>query len=82
MKVEIIRELDGFTGLACLVRRGEEFFVVSSIDGLPTARGQLPSSETMAFRSDADGRVTDWGDVAGGRGATRADVIADLESAQ
>jgi hypothetical protein len=71
--VEIIRELKGYQGRACLVKRGEDYFVVSSAD--------VPYSgpETLVFPAGADGEVASWGDVAGGRGMSRADAIAQLE---
>ena len=70
--VEVIRELTGFRGAACLVRRGDEYFVVSSVDALPTG------PETLVFPADADGNVTGWGEVAGGRGVSREEAIAEL----
>lgn len=72
--VEVLRELSGFRGTACLVRRGDEFFVVSSVVA------GFTGFETLAFRADASGVVTDWMDVAGGRGMTREAVIAELGS--
>jgi hypothetical protein len=77
VKVEIIREItEGFRGNACLVRRREEYFVVSTVDrafdtGLP---------ETLAFAADADGGILSWTDIAGGVEKTREDTIAQLEA--
>jgi hypothetical protein len=75
MSVEIIRELTGFTGAACLVRRGAEYFVVSS------AGAPFTGPETLVFPADADGKVTDWGEVAGGRGVSREEAIIELAAA-
>lgn len=78
IEVEFIRELDdygaGVGGTACLVKRDEEFFVVSSIPRAPDHGGP----ETLAFASDENGKVTDWGDVAGGRDWSREKTIAEL----
>ncbi len=74
MEVKIIKELKGFKGVACLVKRGEKYFVVSSLGsafdtGLP---------ETLVFPSDENGKVTSWGEVAGGRGVSREEAIKEL----
>ena len=69
--VEIVKELAGFKGEACLVRRADEYFVVSSVDA-------YSGFETLAFPADSDGKVVDWGEVAGGRGVFRDEVIAEL----
>jgi hypothetical protein len=72
VNVEIVKELTGFTDAACLVRRGAEYFVVSSADAMFTG------PETLVFPADADGKVTDWGEVAGGRGVSREEAITEL----
>ena len=69
-----IRELDGFTGQACLVELCGKFYAVSSTHAL------FGGFETLVFRCDGDGNVTDWGDVAGGRGYSREEAISDLEA--
>jgi hypothetical protein len=66
-----IRELTGWRGDACLVRRGSDYFVVSSVDA-------YSGPETLAFRTDSQGEVTDWHEAAGWRGASREEVIAEL----
>lgn len=73
--VKIVRELHGFTGQACLVRRGDEHFVVSSTI--------VPFSgpETLAFPADENGKVLDWLEVAGGRGRSREETIGELAEA-
>lgn len=71
--VETVKELSGFTGQACLVKRGEDYFVVSSTNA------PFSGPETLVFPADADGKVTDWGEVAGGRSVSRAEAIAQLE---
>lgn len=74
MKVEIVRELDkGFKGHACLVKKGGQYFVVSSADAL------FSGPETLVFPADESGKVTDWGEVAGGKGTSREQAIAELE---
>jgi hypothetical protein len=55
-----------------LVKRGDEYFVVSSVDAM------FSGFETLVFRSDEKGNVTNWGEVAGGRGMSREEAIADL----
>jgi hypothetical protein len=70
--VEIIRELDGFNGRACLVRRADRYFVVSSTDAFGTG------FETLIFPADANGEVASWGEVGGGRGMSREKAIADF----
>lgn len=75
VEVETVRELDGFMGDAVLVKKGGEFFVVSSVDAM------FSGFETLVFPADAEGKVTDWGEVAGGRGMNREEAIADLASA-
>lgn len=71
-EVEIVKELTGFTGQACLVRKGEQYFVVSSTVAM------FSSPETLVFPATADGDVTDWLEVAGGRGVSRSEAIAEL----
>jgi hypothetical protein len=70
--VEFVKELTGWRGQACLVRRGEKFFVISSVNALYTG------PETLVFAADADGEVVDYGEVAGGRGVSRDEAIAEL----
>lgn len=74
MKVEFILELSGFKGRACLVKKGDEYFVVSSVNALFTG------PETLVFRANEHGEVDDWGEVAGGRGVSREGAIAELEA--
>ena len=74
-KVTIVKELSGFTGQACLVRRGRsKFFVVSS------TVAPFSGFETLVFPADAKGHVISWGEVAGGRGVSREEAIAELAS--
>lgn len=72
-KVDFVRELSGYTGSACLVKREDQFFVVSSttVFGVP---------ETLVFPGDKNGKVTDWGEVAGGKYCSRDEAISELES--
>ena len=69
----IVKELKGFKGQACLIEHAGKHYVVSSVDAMFTG------PETLVFEADANGKVTDWGDIAGGRGMSRAEAIADLE---
>jgi hypothetical protein len=72
---EIVRELSWPRGVACLVKRGEEFFVISSIT---SSNGER---ETLTFPARADGTVTSHNEVlpASGRGTfSRTDAIRAL----
>jgi len=51
-----------------------QFFVASYIPRAPDT-GQ---SETLVFRSDADGEIEDWGEVCGGPGFSVADAEKEL----
>lgn len=73
MAVETIRELGGWKGSAVLVKAGEDHYVVSSVTPI------IGGPETLVFAADEQGEVTDWGEVAGGRGLSRSEAIADLE---
>lgn len=57
-----------------LVRHGHAYYVVSSAD--------VPFSgpETLVFEADALGAISSYCRVAGGRGMSREEAIADLES--
>jgi hypothetical protein len=70
--VQIVKELTGWRGDACLVKRGEDYFVVSSVVAA------YSGPETLVFPSDAKGKPTSWGEVAGGRGVSREEAIAEL----
>lgn len=75
MEVEFVREInDPGRASQCLVRKGDAYFVVSSCD--------VPFSgpETLVFKSDAEGDITEWGEVAGGKRMSREEAIADLEA--
>lgn len=75
MSVEIVREMPITDAGArqILVRCQEEYFVVSSVHALFTG------FETLVFPANEDGEVTDWLEVAGGRGMSREEAISDLE---
>lgn len=70
--------LPGFRGQACLVQNEEtrEFFVVSTV--IPHISEYDGDFETLAFRSDEEGNITDWLEVAGGRNMTTSEVIEAL----
>jgi len=73
MAVEIIKKhLEGFTGDAWLVKKGDEYYVVSGTSAMFTGW------EVLVFPSDENGKVTDWGDVCGGRGIDHQEAIPAL----
>jgi hypothetical protein len=76
-KAKIIRELPvSPTGAKqALVTLAGDYYVVSSVH----CPGTGP--ETLVFRANREGEVTDWGEVAGGRCMSRYEAIADLEKA-
>lgn len=77
-QVRYIRELESFKARQCLVEvkpsehAAPQFFVVSS------ASVPFVGPGTLAFRSDEDGVIDSYIEVAGGRGASRDDVLAEL----
>jgi hypothetical protein len=73
--VEVIRELPVSASGAeqVLVRKNGKFFVVSSVYAM------FSGFETLVFPADQEGKVTDWMEVAGGRGMSRAKAIDDLD---
>lgn len=73
MKVEVVRELSGYRGEACLVKRGAKYFVVSS------AVVPFTGPETLVFPATPRGEVTEYLEVAGGKGVNRLEAIAELE---
>jgi len=79
MPVEFVRELNDYGALkggsACLVKRGADYFVVSSL----VAAFDHGGPETLAFASDETGEVKSFLDVAGGRGMSRKETISQLE---
>jgi len=74
MTTEIVRELEGWRGRACLVRKGDDYFAVSSVNA------EFTGPETLVFPATAEGDVTEWLQVAGGRGMSRQEAIAELEA--
>lgn len=80
MNTEIVKELpDWGKGDACLVRKGDEYFVVSSVYAM------FSGFETLAFRCDKDAEVgavgeDNWLEVAGGRGRSRDETIAEIDA--
>lgn len=76
MSVERIKDLpaDWGRGDACLVKAGEQHYVVSS------AVVPFSGFETLVFASDAEGTPESWSQVAGGRGMSREEAIEDLEA--
>jgi hypothetical protein len=75
--VEFVRELKPMrpSAVQALVRGTDgRHFVVSSVTAM------LSGPETLVFEADTDGNVTDWLEVAGGRGMSRDEAIADLAS--
>lgn len=74
--VEFIRELERKRRgtRACLVKRGDDYFVVSSLAYAFDHGG----AETLAFAADENGEILSFTDVAGGRGVSREQVIEEL----
>ena len=74
--IKIIKELPiTQTGAhQVLVKKGKKFYVVSSVHAM------FSGFETLVFPADKDGEVTNWIDVAGGRGMSREEAIEDLAS--
>lgn len=74
-EVKVIRELDRDAGKneACLVQRGQGYYVVSTMVTGSTL-------ETLAFYADTDGNITNHHEVTGARGMTRAEVVAALSA--
>jgi len=73
---EFVREVEGGNMGACLVRVGGDYFMVSS------ANVPFGGPETLVFACDENGEVESWLEVAGGKGMSREDVIADLVAGQ
>ena len=75
MAVQIVRELPATKAGAqqVLVQKDGRYYVVSSV--LPIFSG----FETLVFPAREDGEVANWSDVAGGRGMSREEAIADLD---
>lgn len=74
-EIEFIRELEATHGqTVCLVRQGANYFAISSIPAAPDHGGP----ETLAFAADEEGTVLNLMDVAGGRGWTREQTLAEL----
>lgn len=71
--VEIVREdiNPDHRGDQVLVRKGEDYFVVSSVH-------TYSGFETLVFPADETGEITRYLEVAGGRGMSRAEAIEDL----
>jgi len=73
-KMKIMRELDGYTGQACLVEHEGKYYVVSST--------VVPCSgpETLVFPANEDGKVLSWVEVAGGKRVSRSEAIKEIGS--
>lgn len=72
-EVNIIRKhLEGWVGDAWLVEREGEYFVVSGVHAL------LTGWEVLVFAADKDGEVACLHEVAGGKGITYEEAIAEL----
>lgn len=72
--IEIIKEQVSPVGAEqVVVRKGNKYFVVSSVNAMFTG------FETLVFPSDAEGNITNFHEVAGGRGMSREEAIAELE---
>ena len=72
-EVKTIRKnLPNFNGDAWLVKKGDDYFVVSG------AQAMITGWEVLVFPADKDGEVTDWGEIPGGRAITHEQAIAEL----
>jgi hypothetical protein len=73
---EMIRELPVTQAGAkqALFRFRGRYFVVSSVYATFTG------FETLVFPADETGEITNWSEVAGGRGMSRLEAVAYLES--
>lgn len=77
--IEIVDDnLPGFTGEAKLVKRKvsgkDRYFVVSGTSAAFTGW------EVLVFPADETGKVTDWGEVCGGRGISMQSAIDILDA--
>lgn len=74
MNVKTVKELpvSGSGAKQVLVKKGRRYFVVSSV------YVSYSGFETLVFPADEKGKVTRFLEVAGGRGASREEAIADL----
>lgn len=72
MTINILdKNLFGFTGTAWLVEIDGYYFIVSGTIA-------FTGWECLVFPANKNGEVTSWGDVAGGRGFSHEDALADL----
>lgn len=73
-RIQYVREINGWLSTACLVRDTltDKHYVVSSV------MAPYTGYETLVFRADKDGNVTDWLEVAGGQGLSREQALVDL----
>jgi hypothetical protein len=91
-EVALVRELQGWKGFAELYTVDGDPVVVSTVSvgvsvdpmgrapiGLVGALADYATSgeETMAFAADADGEVTDWGELAAATGNGSRDVVLE-----
>lgn len=80
-RLTTIKELKDFRGKACLVQDEPtgEYFVVSSVlfdASIVPLMGA--AGETLVFRANSEGDVTDWMEVAGGKNQSREYAMASL----
>lgn len=72
--VKIVKDhLSCFPGDACLVEQNKNYYVVSSV------MAPYSGFETLVFHANKNGEITDWEEVAGGRGLGRDEAIEQLE---
>jgi len=72
--MKIVKELDGFTGQACLVEHEGKYYVVSS------TVAPFTGPETLVFPANSEGEVLSWSEVAGGRNVSRLEAMKEVES--
>ena len=76
-KATLIRELThGWRGTAYLYKmtRPVRYFAVSGVDAY------FDGWEVLVLPADKDGKVVSWRQVAGGRGYSFAEAVADMEA--
>ena len=81
MNVKVIKEFGGRSTEASTVH--SQTLVLDMDTGayylVSTASVMLTGLETLVFPAKSNGEVTSWGEVAGGRGMSREEAIADLQ---
>lgn len=72
-KVEKICEFMGPKGPQWLLKAGDDYYVASGVTAAFTGW------EVLVFPADENGEITNWGEVAGGRGITHEQAVEMLQ---